>query len=37
MSLERLQADPEAELKKLRESSTQHACALEAAISEVAK
>jgi len=36
-SIERLQADPEAELKKLRESNMQHACALEATLSEVAK
>ena len=36
-SIERLQADPEAELKKLRESNAQHACALEATLSEVAK
>ena len=36
MSIERLQADPEAELKRLRDSNTQHACALEAALSEVA-
>src|SRR5271167_1091858 len=34
-SIERLQADPEAELKKLRESNAQHVCALEAALSEV--
>ena len=37
LSIERLQADPEAELKKLRESNAQHACALEATLSEVAK
>jgi ferredoxin--NADP+ reductase len=30
-SIERLQADPEAELKKLRESNRAHACALETA------
>lgn len=35
MSVERLQADPEAELKKLRESNTR--CALEPALHEVAK
>ena len=28
-SIERLQADPEAELKRLRESNRAHACALE--------
>jgi len=36
-SIERLQADPETELKKLRESNAQHACALEAALSEVSQ
>lgn len=36
-SIELLQADPEGELKKLRESNTEHACALEAALSEVTK
>lgn len=36
-SIELLQADPEGELKKLRESNTEHACALKAALSEVAK
>ncbi len=36
-SIERLQADPEAELKKLRESNAQHVCALEAAMSEVTR
>ena len=36
-SIERLQVDPEAELRKLRESNLQHACALEATLSEVAK
>ena len=30
LSVERLQADPEGELKKLREGNAQHACALEA-------
>ena len=36
-SVERLQADPEAEIKKLRENNMQHACALEATLSEVSK
>jgi ferredoxin/flavodoxin---NADP+ reductase len=37
LSVERLQADPEAELKKLRESNAQHVCALKAALAEVAQ
>ena len=36
-SIEMLQADPEAELKKLRKSNAQLACALEATLAEVAK
>lgn len=36
-SIELLQADPEAELKKLRASITQHVCALEATLAEVAQ
>jgi ferredoxin--NADP+ reductase len=35
LSIERLQADPEGELKKLRENNLQHACALEGALAEV--
>jgi hypothetical protein len=37
LSIELLQADPEGELKKLREGNAQHICALEAALSEVAQ
>ena len=36
-SIERLQADPEAELTKLREGNRQYACALEATLAEVAQ
>ncbi len=36
-SIELLQANPEAELKKLRDGNAQHACALESALVEVAK
>jgi hypothetical protein len=36
-SIERLQADPEGELKKLRENNRQHSCALDAAAAEVTK
>ena len=35
LSIERLQADPEGELRQLRERNQQHACALEAALAEV--
>ena len=37
MSIEMLQADPEGEVRKLRESNAQHVCALEATLAEVAK